>query len=132
MQQCCQRLRSKLTCCIGITALHIFEGAAAVDDQVLCPSAEVGQVQSSEEERFHHKVPVTDGIHGVGADPPVEAQLLSDELAVHPKRVACQCSCINKETSSSNCQVWTGRSDRITRSSAEGSVFGAIGPETKP
>ena len=50
-------------------------------------------MQSSEEECLHHKIPVTDGIHGVGADPTVEAQLLSNELAVHPKRVSCQSPC---------------------------------------
>ena len=53
----------KLTCCIGVTALHIFEGAAAVYDEVLCPSAEVHQVQGAEEERLYHKVSVTDCVH---------------------------------------------------------------------
>lgn len=87
------RGRRQDTCRIGITALHILEGPAAVDDQVLRPSAEMCEVEGSEEEGFHHKVSVTDSVHGVGAHPTIEAQLLGNKLPVHPKGVPCQCSC---------------------------------------
>lgn len=66
-------MRVSLTCGISIIALHILECPAAVDDQVLCPSAEVRQMECSKEEGLDHKVPVTDSVHGVGADPAVEA-----------------------------------------------------------
>ena len=82
-----------ITCGIGITALHIFEGAAAVDDEVLGPSAEVHQVQAAEEQSLNDKVSVADCIHGVRAHSTKEAQLLSNELPVYPKRVAGQCPC---------------------------------------
>ena len=49
--QICERLHCRvtrvvrsLTCGIGIAALHILERAAAVDDEVFCPSAEMYKV----------------------------------------------------------------------------------------
>ena len=50
------------------------------------------KVQGAEEEGLNDKVSVTDSIHGVGAHPAKEAQLLSNELPVHPKWVARQCT----------------------------------------
>lgn len=90
---CLCTLAGSLTCSVGVAALHILEGAAAVDDEIFSPSAEMHKVQGAEEEGLYDKVSVTDSIHGVGAHPPKEAQLLSDELPVHPKGVACQCTC---------------------------------------
>ena len=63
----------RLTCCIRITALHVFECTTAVDDEIFCPSAEMHQVQGAEEQGLHNKVPVTDCIHGVWADSSIEA-----------------------------------------------------------
>lgn len=93
-QTCAQTLCCRvLTCGVGVAALDILEGAAAVDDEVFSPSAEVDEVQGAEEESLYDKVPVTDGIHGVRANPTKEAQLLCNELPVNSKRVACQCTC---------------------------------------
>ena len=86
-------LHDGLTCGIGIAALNILEGSAAVDDEVFGPSAEVDKVQGAEEQRLYDKVPVTDSVHGVGAHPTKEAQLLCNELPVNSKGVACQCTC---------------------------------------
>ena len=82
-----------LTCGIGVAALHILECAAAVDDQVLGPSAEMHKVQGAEEEGLYDKVSVADSVHGVGAHPAKEPQLLSYGLPVHPKGIACQRTC---------------------------------------
>lgn len=82
-----------LTCGVGVAALHVLERATAVDDEVLSPSTEMHKVQGAEEEGLDDKVSVTDSIHGVGAHPAKEAQLLSNELPVHSKGVACQCTC---------------------------------------
>ena len=84
---------ARLACGIGVAALHILEGTAAVDDEVLSPSAEVHQVQGAEEECLYNKVPVTDCVHGVGAHSTIEAQLFCNELPVHTKGVACQSTC---------------------------------------
>ena len=80
----------KHTCSIGITALHKFELPAAVDDEVLSPPTEMGQVGGGSKQGLQHKVPVADSIHGVGADPSNEAQVLGKSLPVHAKGVASQ------------------------------------------
>ena len=81
------------TCGIGIAALHKLELAAAVDDEILSPTAEVHKVRGSRKEGLQDKVPIADGVHGVWADPSDEAKILGQCLPVHSEWVPCQSTC---------------------------------------
>lgn len=74
----------------GVCVAALDEGKLLrrVDDEVLCPAAEVHQVKRSEEEGLRNKVAVRDGVHAVGADSALEAELAGKELAVDAKGVA--------------------------------------------